>query len=75
MPAWAPGSSTDDAAGLPRRGTKRKTTAATITAPSSPAKGNSAERRRNMRNERMATIDYKELVGRLTVLVAHKSAA
>jgi hypothetical protein len=75
------GSSIDDAAGRPRRGTKRKTTAATITTTAAttttaavPAKGSSAERRRNLRNERMATIDYKELVARLTVLVAEKSA-
>lgn len=59
------GSSADGAAGRPHRGTKRKTTA---------AKGSSAERRRNLRNERMATIDYIELVARLTTLVAQVGA-
>ena len=54
----------------PRRGTKRP--GSLLAAPA--AKGRSAERRRNLRNERMATIDYMELVTRLTTLVAQKGA-
>lgn len=54
----------------PRRGTKRP--GGLLAGPT--AKGSSAERRRNLRNERMSTIEYVELVARLTVLVTQKSA-
>ena len=51
-----------------RRSAKRKSTHPVVV--SSGSKRSSAERRRTLRNERMATIDYAELVLRLSELVS-----
>ena len=58
----------------PRVATKRKSAAAEPASVVNVAKRRVAERRRSLRNERMATIDYDELIRRLATLVESSPA-